>query len=314
MIKVGIIGDDPEASCELLRILINHPDVDIVFVDSEEYDGRKLYDVYKGFYGDTELSFTDKSSLDLIDVLFCCNTAGNTKNFMRESSIPQSLKIIDLSPDFRISSDDNPFVYGLPELNRRATCSSMYVSNPGPVATCVSLALLPLARNLLLNNDIVVNVIAGESCFEGPGYTRGMLSVVSPFVHEELPEIRQSLNKLQNSFAAEISMVPVKASFARGVMATVLTDVNVDIDELKEIYRKYYEEDSFTYLVDNLSLDYVLNTNKCFIKLDKYGERLLVTCCIDNMIKGCAGQAIHNMNLLFNLEETTGLTFCPSRF
>lgn len=311
MIKAGIIGDDPYVSIELLRLLAGHPDVELVFVDSEELCGRKVCDVYKGFYGDLDMEFTDKSPLDIIDVLFCCNTAGKTSSYMRETMIPKDLKIIDLSPDYRLPSENSKFVYGLPELNRRATCSSQYVSNPGAVATCVQLALLPLARHLLLNNPVYVNVIAGSSVFGSRLGSENRLSVSSSLQDSDYEEIRHGLRMLQNSFDSEFIMIPVNASFRRGIMATVLTDIRVDLEELKSVYEKYYEKDSFTFLVDDLSLDYVINTNKCFIKLDVVKDRLLVTCCIDNIIKGAVGQAVHNMNLLFNLEEKTGLVFSP---
>lgn len=312
MIKVGIIGDDEGVSSELIRILINHPDVDLIFVDSEEHCGKKIYDVYSGFYGDIELSYTDKSPLDSIDVLFCCNTEGKTRSFMRESIIPKNLKIIDLSPDFRMSSPDNQFEYGLPELNRRATCSSQFVSNPGALATCLQLALLPLAKNLLLGNDIIAHVICGTTCFKDD--EKAELSVVLPFPKHELDEVKQGLLKLQNSFSSDFTIVPIKGSFPRGVMVNVLIDVNVGVEDLKELYRRYYEEDSFTFLVNKLALEHVVDSNKCFISLDSNNGKLLVTCCIDNMLKGCVGQAVHNMNLLFNLEETTGLRLRSSVF
>lgn len=307
MIKVGIIGDDTELSIELLRLLVSHPDVEIGFIDNERLKGQKVSDVYKGFMGDIDVDFSDKSPLDVIDVLFCCNTKDKTRAYMRETPIPSNLKIIDLSPDFRIPSENNKFEYGLPELNRRATCSSKYVANPGSIATCVELALLPLAKHLLLNSSIYVNIIAGSSVFSGERNDEKVLSVSSHLKNEDYEEIRSSLRKLQNSFEAPMYIVPVKAAFKRGIMATVLTDLKVNLDELKEVYRQYYDRDSFTFLVDDLAMGYVINTNKCYISLSEQNEKLLVTCCIDNMIKGSAGQAIHNMNLLFNLEETTGL-------
>lgn len=307
MIKVGIIGDDTELSIELLRLLVSHPDVEIGFIDNEKFSGRKVSEIYKGFTGDIDVDFSDKSPLDVIDVLFCCNTKDKTRAYMRENPIPSNLKIIDLSPDFRIPSENNRFEYGLPELNRRATCSSKYVANPGAIATCVELALLPLAKHLLLNSSIYVNIIAGSSVFSGEGNDEKVLSVSSYLKDEDYEEISSSLRKLQNSFEAPMYIVPVKATFKRGIMATVLTDLKVDLEELKEVYRQYYEKDSFTFLVDDLAMGYVINTNKCYISLSEQNGKLLVTCCIDNMIKGSAGQAVHNMNLLFNLEETTGL-------
>ena len=190
---------------------------------------------------------------------------------MRETPIPSNLKIIDLSPDFRIPSENNKFEYGLPELNRRATCSSKNVANPGAIATCVELALLPLAKHLLLNSPIYVNVIAGSSVFSSIGSDEKVLSVSSYLTDEDYEEIKHSLLRLQNSFEAPMYIVPVKATFKRGIMATVITDLKVDLEELKNIYQQYYEKDSFTFLVDNSSMGYVVNTNKCFITSQNHG-------------------------------------------
>lgn len=312
MIKVGIVGNRSDIIAELLGLLINHPDAEIVFVDSEEYNGKKISDIYRRLYGDTDLSFTDKSPLDIIDVLFCCNTAGGSFAYMRETSVPKSLKIIDLSPDFRLPSEDNLFEYGLPELNRRATCSSRFVANPGAIATCVGLSLLPLAKNLLLNNPICVNIIGGDSVFGDDIVRNDILSYIKLRFDSEYQEVKYSLLRLQNSFEAEVNVIPVHVMIPRGIMVNVLTEVKVDLNELKSVYSRYYEEDSFTFLMDNPVLGDVLNTNKCLIGLSELNGKLLITCCIDDLIKGCAGQAVHNMNLMFNLEETTGLLSYPS--
>lgn len=311
MIKVGIVGNKSDVLIELLGILVNHPDVELVFVDSEKFCGRKISDVFRRFYGDTDLIFSDKSPLDIINVLFCCNTKGQTMAYMRETMIPKDLKIIDLSPDFRTVAENNVFEYGLPELNRRATCSSYYVSNPGAIPACIELALLPLAKNLLLNSPVYISLVAGSSAFDESD-KKTVLSLMPSLDSSEYDEIRNSLLRLQKSFDSEINIISVKTGMNKGVMVNILTEVGVDLCELKELYCRYYEADSFTFLVENPSLDDVLNTNKCFIGLSELNGKLLVTCCIDDMIKGCVGQAVHNMNLMFNLEETVGLTFCSS--
>lgn len=309
MIKAGITGNDLYAMGELLRLLHNHPDVETVFIDSEENEHRKLAETYKWMTWENVGEFTNGSSLDKVDLLFCCHKDNvSMTNFMRTTTLPHDLKIIDMSPANRPGQVvSEGFVYGLPELNRRAVCSSQYVSLPGEMATAVELALLPLARNLLLNKDITVNIVAGTSCFRNtlPGIKP--MSLVAPFDEATTQEVRHTMRAMQNSFDSDIIMLPVTSQLRRGIMAVVSTEINVKLDELKQIYKDYYEEDSFTFLVDNASLEYVMGTNKCFLHLNARGNKLAITSCIDNMMKGCAGQAVHNMNLLFNLEETTGL-------
>ena len=308
MIKAGITGNDIYAVGELLRLLLCHPDAEIVFVDSEEHEGKMLTDVFHGMTGATGIRFSNGSPLDRVDVMFCCYQGdGFMRRFMRETSIPEKLKIIDLSHDFRHEDDDGGFVYGLPELNRRATCKAKYVSNPGDIATALELALLPLAKSLLLNNEITATVFAGTSCFRHLPMQPSMMSVTSPFDPGVTSEVKVTMAAAQKSFDTDIFVLPVVSPLKRGIVATVSTDINVKLDELKELYRRYYEEDSFTHLVEDASLQYVTGTNNCLIRLDAQGGKLAITTCIDNMMKGCAGQAVHNMNLMFNLEETTGL-------
>ena len=308
MIKAGITGNDIHAVGELLRLLLCHPDAEIVFVDSDEHEHAMLTDIFRGMTGATGMSFTNGSPLDKVDVLFCCYRGdGFMRRFMRETAIPEKLKIIDLSHDFRHCNGDEGFVYGLPELNRRITCQAKYVSIPGDIASAVELALLPLAKSLLLNNEITATVIAASSCFRHDPGRQGIMSMVSPFDNDITNEVKITMSAAQKSFDADLFILPVMSPLKRGIVATVTTDINVKLDELKELYRRYYEEDSFIYLVEDTSLQCIIGTNNCFIRLDAQGSKLAITSCIDNMMKGCAGQAVHNMNLMFNLEETTGL-------
>jgi N-acetyl-gamma-glutamyl-phosphate reductase len=322
MIKVGIIGGAGYTAGELLRLLINHPETEIVFIHSKSHATQPVTNVHEGLYGECALLFSDTVYLEAIDVLFCCTAHGDTRQFMATHTLPPSLKVIDLSMDYRIQAEDNPFIYGLPELNRRAICSSSYVANPGCFATCISLALLPLAKHLMLHGDIIVNAITGST---GAGvkpsdtshfsWRTDNMSVYKPFHHQHLPEIRQSLQQLQNSFDADIVFIPYRGNFARGIFATVVVHNKVSLDELTRIYREYYERDSFVHIVEkNIDLKQVVNTNKCLLHLEKDGDRLLIISCIDNLLKGASGQAVHNMNLLFNLEETVGLRIKPSAF
>lgn len=322
MIKAGIIGGAGYTAGELIRLLINHPETEIVFIHSNSNAGNKITDVHEGLYGETNLSFTDQLLLDEIDVLFFCTAHGDTKKFMDSHNLPESLKVIDLSMDYRLKSEEHDFVYGLPELNRRATCTARYVANPGCFATCIELGLLPLAKNLLLNGDITINAITGST---GAGvkpqptshfsWRDNNMSVYKPFEHQHLPEITQALQQLQQSFNADISFIPYRGNFPRGIFTTILMKTKVSLEELVRMYEAYYDKDSFVHIVDkNIDLKQVVNTNKCLIHLEKQGDKLLIISCIDNLLKGASGQAVHNMNLMFNLEETIGLRLKPSAF
>jgi N-acetyl-gamma-glutamyl-phosphate reductase len=322
MIRVGIIGGAGYTAGELIRLLLHHPDAEIVFVNSASNAGNRITDVHEGLYGETDLVFTDQLPLGEVDVLFFCTAHGDTRKFMESHSVPAELKIIDLSMDYRIASPEHDFVYGLPELNRRATCKANHVANPGCFATCIQLGLLPLAKNLLLTSDISVNAITGSTgAGVKPGSTSHFswrdnnLSVYKAFEHQHIPEIRQSLCQLQHSFHADIDFIPYRGNFPRGIFATLVTRTKVALEEILRLYEEYYDRDSFTFVVKkNIDLKQVVNTNKCLLHLEKHGDKLLIISCIDNLLKGASGQAVHNMNLMFNLEETVGLRLKPSAF
>jgi N-acetyl-gamma-glutamyl-phosphate reductase len=322
MIKVGIIGGAGYTAGELIRLLINHPDVEILFVNSTSNAGNKLTDVHEGLSGETELSFTDELLLEETDLLFFCTAHGDTKRFMETHTIPETLKIIDLSQDYRIASPSHEFIYGLPELNRRTICKSKYIANPGCFATGIQLALLPLARHLMLNRDIHVNAITGStgagvkpSATSHFSWRNNNISIYKPFAHQHLEEIRQSFTQLQHSFNASINFIPVRGNFTRGIFTTAYMECKTELDEIRKIYEGYYDDHSFTFVVDKSpDLKQVVNTNKCLLHLQKIDGKLLVTSVIDNLLKGASGQAVHNMNLLFNLEETVGLHLKASAF
>ncbi|MDR0394823.1 MAG: N-acetyl-gamma-glutamyl-phosphate reductase [Tannerella sp.] len=322
MIKVGIIGGAGYTAGELIRLLINHPDVEILFVNSTSNAGNKLTDVHEGLYGETDLMFTDDLLPDEIDLLFFCTAHGDTKKFMETHTLPEKLKVIDLSQDYRIASPSHEFVYGLPELNRRAICKSKYVANPGCFATGIQLALLPLAKHLMLNRDIHVNAVTGStgagvkpSATSHFSWRNNNISIYKPFAHQHLEEIRQSFTQLQHSFNASVNFIPVRGDFARGIFTTAYMECKIELNEILKIYEEYYDDHSFTFVVDkNPDLKQVVNTNKCLLHLQKIDGKLLITSVIDNLLKGASGQAVHNMNLLFNLEETVGLHLKPSAF
>lgn len=322
MIKIGIIGGAGYTAGELIRLLINHPDAEIVFINSTSNAGNKITDVHSGLFGETDLVFTNELPLDTVDLLFFCTAHGDSKKFMESHSIPEAVKIIDLSMDYRLKSDDHEFIYGLPELNRRATCSSKYVANPGCFATCIQLALLPLAKHLMLNSEIHVTAITGST---GAGvkpsstshfsWRNDNISIYKPFTHQHLAEINQSLCQLQNSYNSRINFIPVRGNFSRGIFASIYLDCKTSLEEIKRIFAEYYYEDSFVFITEkNPDLKQVVNTNKCLLHLEKHGDKLLIISMIDNLLKGASGQAVHNMNLLFGLEETVGLHLKPSAF
>lgn len=323
MIKVGIIAEDTSFVVgELVRLLINHPDVELQFVCTPKLKGIRLCDVYSSIFGELETTFTDTADPANADIIFADTADESILNEITGNGAAYSPKLIDLSDRNRLGCPDNGFVYGLPELNRRASCKASAIANPGNIATCVTLALLPMAKLLMLNNTIWANVITGatdggrkEKNTYCPAYTPDDISIYRPFTCKETEEVIKSMKQLQNSFSAGLNLIPIAGTFARGTFATVATETKVGLEELKSIYVKYYEEDSFTFLSEKpIGLRHVLNTNKCLLHLDKHGDTLLVTSCMDNLLKGSAGQAVHNMNLMFNLEETIGLHLKGSVF
>ena len=322
MIKAGIIGGAGYTAGELIRLLLNHPEVEITFVNSTSNAGNRITDVHEGLYGETDLCFTSALPLDKIDVLFFCTAHGDTRKFMESHEVPANVRIIDLSMDYRLKSTEHDFVYGLPELNREEIMEARHVANPGCFATCIQLAVLPLAKHLMLNNDLHVNAITGST---GAGvkpsptshfsWRNDNISIYKPFTHQHLAEIEQSLRQLQNSFQSRINFIPMRGNFSRGIFATTYLDCKIELSEIQGLYQSYYEDHPFTFITDkNPDLKQVINTNKCLLFLQKVDDRLLIVSMIDNLLKGASGQAVHNMNLMFGLEEMVGLHLKPSAF
>lgn len=322
MIKCGIIGGAGYTAGELIRLLLNHPDAEIVFVNSTSNAGNKIVDVHSGLFGETDLTFTSELPFDKIDLLFFCTAHGDTKLFMESHTLPEDLKIIDLSQDYRLMSPEHDFIYGLPELNRRCICKSKHVANPGCFATCIQLGLLPLAKHGLLRSDVHVNAITGStgagvkpSATSHFSWRNDNISIYKPFKHQHLAEINQSLKQLQGDFAHQLDFIPMRGNFSRGIFATMYLDCDKDIAEVTRLYEEYYDDHHFTFVTDkNSDLKQVVNTNKCLIHLERIDDKLLIISMVDNLLKGASGQAVHNMNLLFGLEETVGLHLKPSAF
>ena len=314
-IKAGVIGGAGYTAGELLRILVNHPNVEIVFVNSSSNAGNPVTDVHSGLVGETDLVFTSELPFGQVDALFLCSAHGDSKKFMDENNVPANLKIIDLSTDYREKRADHDFVYGLPELNRDAIRKAQRIANPGCFATAIQLALLPLAAAGLLTDEVHVNAITGST---GAGvkpsstshfsWRNNNISIYKAFDHQHLQEIGQSLRQLQNGFDKAVNFIPVRGNFARGIYATSYINCSLSLDEAKKLYKDYYQDAAFTFVVDkNPDMKQVVNTNKAIVYIEKHGDKLLIVSMIDNLLKGASGQAVQNMNLMFGLNEKAGL-------
>jgi len=322
MIRIGIIGGAGYTAGELLRILLNHPQAEVVFVNSSSNAGNAVTDVHGGLIGECSLMFTDALPVDQVDVLFLCSAHGDSKKFLDENEVPAWVKIIDLSTDYRETRADHDFVYGLPEMKKAEIAKALHVANPGCFATCIQLAILPLAAKNLLTAEIHVNAITGST---GAGvkpsstthfsWRNDNISVYKAFNHQHLHEIGQSIRGLQVGFDHDINFIPVRGDFARGIFASVYTDFEGTLEEAETLYKDYYKDAAFTFVSKkNVDLKQVVNTNKCVLHLEKHGKKLLILSVIDNLLKGASGQAVHNMNLMFGLDEKTGLGLKPVAF
>lgn len=329
-IRVGIVGSAGYTGGELLRVLIFHPAVEIVFANSASNAGNKVYAVHNDLFGDTELSFSADFH-SAIDVLFLCVGHGDARKFLDANPVAASVKIIDLSQDFRLRENSSfqgqSFVYGLPELNREAIRNAQYVANPGCFATNIQLALLPLAAARLLSDDLHVNATTGSTgAGQKPGATthfswrNNNLSVYKAFEHQHLQEISESLDQLQTGFlpvsgdslleraAQKIHFVPQRGDFARGIFSAIYLKTNLSEVEAYALYQDYYAGHPFTSVSEaNIDLKQVVNTNKSILHLEKHGPQLMILNATDNLLKGASGQAVQNMNLMFGLDERAGL-------
>lgn len=322
MVRIGILGGAGYTAGELIRLLINHPEAEIVFVNSSSNAGNLLTDVHEGLYGETNMRFTDEMPFDQIDVVFFCFGHGKSQAFLAEHTIPANVRIIDLAQDFRIAAPGNDYVYGLPEINRTAITTARHIANPGCFATCIQLALLPAAKLGLITQDVSVNAITGSTgAGQKPSATThfswrmGNMSIYKAFSHQHIAEIRQSLTQVQGHLEASIDFIPYRGDFARGIFATSVIRTDADAETICQAYRDFYATAAFTHYVDkSIDLKQVVNTNKALVHCDKYGDKLLVTSCIDNLLKGAVGQAVQNMNLMFGIDEKAGLRLKPSAF
>ena len=325
MIKAGIIGGAGYTGGEMLRILVNHPQVEIAFVNSSSNAGNLISDVHTDLFGDTDLKFTDQVSQD-IDVLFLCVGHGDARKFLEANPIDEKVKIIDLSQDFRLNSnssiENRQFVYGLPELNKERITSAQNIANPGCFATCIQLGLLPLASKGLLQNEVHINATtgstgAGQSLSKTSHFSwrNNNLSIYKAFEHQHLNEIGESLTQLQGEVKEALNFIPQRGDFTRGILAAMYTESDLTEEQAYELYESYYAKHPFTHVSrKNIDLKQVVNTNKCFVHLEKHGNKLFIISIIDNLLKGASGQAVQNMNLMFGLEENSGLRLKAANF
>ena len=326
MVRVGIIGGAGYTAGELLRILVNHPEAEIVFVHSTSNAGNYLYEVHGGLFGDTSMRFSDSYDLTAVDVLFLCSAHGRSREFWAENARPAGLKVVDLAQDFRDESEG--YVYGLPEWQRARIRTADLVANPGCFATAIQLALLPLASAALLQSPVHVTALTGST---GAGvkpsatthfsWRSDNISTYKVFEHQHLREICRNLAMVQGEIPGQagddirIQFVPMRGDFTRGIFASVTVDCPLSGEQALALYKDFYADEAFTFVSDRpVDLKQVVNTNKCIVALEKHGDTLVISSVIDNLLKGASGQAVQNMNLIFGLPETTGLKLKASAF
>lgn len=314
-IKVGVVGGAGYTGGETIRLLLNHPQVELAFVHSRSNAGNFVYTVHPDLTGETELKFSD-SLEQSIDVIFLCLGHGESKKFLLENSINASVKIIDLSHDFRLgdSIGKREFVYGLPEVNRDLIKSAGNIANPGCFATAIELGLLPLAKLGLLKEVHTIGITgstgAGQKLQDTTHFTwrANNISAYKTLTHQHLNEINRTIKQVQPGFAGSINFVPWRGGFTRGIFVSSIITIDKSLDELKAHYKEFYSQHPFTIVSDQtIDLKQVVNTNKCVIGLEKEDNKLVVHSALDNLLKGASGQAVQNMNLMFGLVETLGL-------
>ncbi len=325
MINIGIIGGSGYTAGELLRLLIHHPEATLDFVFSTTNAGKFLYQAHADLIGDTDIKFTDVVNPE-VDVLFLCLGHGRSRTFLQEHSFSSKTKVIDLGNDFRLTADQHfqgrDFVYGLPELQKADIQKAQNIANPGCFATAIQLALLPLAKEGILTDAVHVNATTGST---GAGVMPGAtthfswrdnnFSSYKVFNHQHLGEIHQSIQQLQEKHAESVFFVPNRGNFSKGIYATAYTKYRGTLEEAQQLYAEFYKDAAFTVVSKTpIHLKQVVNTNKCILHLFVQDGMLLVTSVIDNLIKGASGQAIHNMNLMFGLDEKMGLNLKSSGF
>ena len=321
MINTGIVGGAGYVGGEVIRLILNHPQIDIKYVSSRSQAGKALHEVHRDLLGSTELRFSDSYDTD-VDVLILCMGHGKSSEYLQKVEVSENTAIIDLSRDFRLKDDAGDFVYGLCEMNKNDIKSSKRIANPGCFATCIQLALLPIAKANKLNSAVHVTAITGST---GAGqkpvstthfsWRNNNISIYKPFTHQHLGEITQSVTELQPSFDQDINFIPMRGDFTRGIFASVYFDSDLSQDTAVDIYKQYYADSPFVHISNApISVKDVVNTNNGYLYVSKHGSKLRIESAIDNLQKGAAGQAIQNLNLVFGYPEDLGLRLKPSAF
>jgi len=322
-INVGIVGGAGYTAGELIRLLLNHPNVNINFVHSKSNVGKSLYSIHNDLLGDTELIFVEEIS-DEVNVIFLCVGYTEARKFLQENIVKSTTKIIDLSYDFRLEGsnnfEDRNFVYGLPELNRAQIINANNIANPGCFATCIQLGLLPLAEEKLLTTihttGITGSTGAGQSLQSTSHFSwrSNNIQAYKSLNHQHVDEINQSLTQLQQN-SVTVNFIPWRGDFARGIFVTSYCESNLSLEEANDLYKTFYKTHPFVHVSDvMIDLKQVVNTNKCVLYIEKVNNQIIIHSAIDNLLKGASGQALQNMNLMFGLEETVGLKLKAVRF
>jgi N-acetyl-gamma-glutamyl-phosphate reductase len=326
-IRIGIVGGAGYTGGEMIRILVNHPNTELVFVQSKSHTGQLISDVHQDLAGENDIRFSDAISSE-IDTLFLCVGHGEARKFLLENKLSPDLKLIDLSQDFRLESNnrlsekETAFVYGLPELNRDKIKSARNIANPGCFATAIELGLLPLAEKGWLTETYCTGITGSTGAGQGLTTTSHFswrannIQAYKTFTHQHLAEVNQSLNQFQKGLGADsVHFIPWRGDFTRGIFVSSQMKIKKDLNDLIGLYKQFYKDHPFTVISENpLFLKQVVNTNKCIIQLEKQGEMLVVHSAIDNLLKGASGQAVQNLNLMYGLNETTGLKFKANYF
>ena len=321
-VRIGILGAAGYTGGELLRLLLNHPQAEVVFANSESNAGNLVSDVHGGLEGETDLRFTSDMPFDKVDVVFFCFGHGKSVAFLSEHAMPSDVKVIDLAQDFRISAPTHDYVYGLPETHRDTIRGCRHLANPGCFATCIQLAMLPALKAGIISGDIHVNGITGSTgAGQKPSATTHFswrndnCSIYKAFTHQHLLEINQTVQELHPGYDGRVLFIPQRGCFSRGIFVTAYAKCDTPIEEVRALYREYYGGAAFTHVVDKCpDMKQVVNTNKALVYVDKYEDQLLMVSCIDNLLKGAVGQAVQNMNLMFGLDEKAGLGLKASAF
>jgi N-acetyl-gamma-glutamyl-phosphate reductase len=314
-IKAGIIGGAGYTGGETIRLLLNHPNVELAFVHSRSNAGNPLHAVHPDLIGETQLLFSDSIQSN-VDVVFLCLGHGESKKFLAEQSFPDETKVIDLSQDFRLGDSvaGRTFVYGLPELNRDQVIKSNNIANPGCFATAIELGLLPLAKAGMLTEVFTTGITgstgAGQKLQDTTHFTwrANNISAYKTLTHQHLKEINRSLKQLQPAFSGKLNFVPWRGDFTRGIFVSSIVPFKESLVEALRLYHDFYKDQAFTFVsTDTIDLKQVVNSNKCVIGIEKEGDNIVVHSAIDNLLKGASGQAVQNMNLMFGFEESAGL-------